>query len=84
MVNKALVFKEVKKSKKGKIGHKDWWNRSCTKKKREVKRKYRRWRARNGSKKAFIEQRKRLRELLVKKRKEKREEVKELRNLKNK
>jgi len=31
-----MVFKK-KKIKKKDIRHKDWWNRSCTKRKREIK-----------------------------------------------
>lgn len=35
-VKNAMIKKEFK-IKKRKLGHKDWWDRSCTKKKREVK-----------------------------------------------
>ncbi|KMQ86479.1 hypothetical protein RF55_14523 [Lasius niger] len=42
IILKAIIYKEIKKQKKRKIGYKDWWDRSCTKKKREMKKKYRR------------------------------------------
>lgn len=62
---------------------KDWWDRSCTKKKRKMKRTYRRWRRRKGAKEDFIESRKRLRAFLIRKRKEKqKEEEVELKNIK--
>lgn len=32
-----MVRKKIKGKKKD-LGHKDWWDRSCTKKKREIKR----------------------------------------------
>jgi len=83
-IYKALVFKEFKMKKRKVIGHKDWWNRSCTKKKREVKRKYRSWKNGKGSKEDYIDGKKSLRRLLEKRRKEKRkEEMEELRNLKS-
>lgn len=36
-VHKAMIKEEVK-IRKRKLGHKDWWDKSCTKKKREMKR----------------------------------------------
>jgi len=82
-IYKEMVFIENKLKKRNVIGHKDWWNRSCTKKKREVKRKYRNWKKGKGSKEDFIEGKKSLRRL-EKRRKEKREkEIEELRNLKS-
>lgn len=71
MVQRTLIFKKGKKKKKRRIGYKDWWNRSCTKKKREVKRRYKRWRIGKGSKEQYIEEKKKLRELFLKRRKEK-------------
>ncbi|XP_077282353.1 uncharacterized protein LOC143908534 [Temnothorax americanus] len=48
LIHRALIYKEVKKSKRKEIGHKDWWNRSCTKKKW----KYRKWK--KGKSRRFI------------------------------
>ncbi|XP_071582471.1 uncharacterized protein [Temnothorax nylanderi] len=80
----ALVYKEIKIKKRRKIGHKDWWDRSCTRKKREVKRQYRRWRSGKGSKEDYLEGKKGLKGWLEKKRMEKRErEEEELRKLKD-
>lgn len=77
-----MIYKE-RNNKKKDIGHEDWWDRSCTKKKRKMKRTYRRWRKRKGAKEDFIESRKRLRAFLIRKRKEKRkEEEVELKNIK--
>lgn len=55
--------------------------KSCTKKKRETKRMYRKWRRGKRTKVDFIESRKKLREFLEQKKKEKQEEAK-LRNIK--
>ncbi|XP_024872374.1 uncharacterized protein LOC112454952 [Temnothorax curvispinosus] len=81
----ALVYKDIKVKKRRKIGHKDWWDRSCTRKKREVKRKYRRWRCGKGSKEDYLEEKKCLKGWLESKRMEKRmREEEELRKLKDK
>lgn len=37
IIHGAMVRKKIKKKRK-KLGFKDWWDRSCTRKKREVKR----------------------------------------------
>ncbi|XP_024891452.1 trichohyalin-like [Temnothorax curvispinosus] len=80
----ALVYKDIKVKKRRKIGHKDWWDRSCTRKKREVKRKYRRWRCGKGSKKDYLKEKKCLKGWLESKRMEKRmREEEELRKLKD-
>lgn len=53
LVKKAMIYKKWKIKKKV-IGHKDWWDRSCTKKKRETKGIYRKWRKGEGTKEDFI------------------------------
>lgn len=51
-----MVKKKIK-GKKKKLGHKDWWDRSCTKK-REIKRMYRKWKERKVGRERFIEDKK--------------------------
>lgn len=43
MINKAMVKKKLRRVKK-EIEYKDSWDRNCTRKKRQVKKIYRRWR----------------------------------------
>jgi len=82
-IQAALVIKKVKQRRR-KIGHKDWWDKSCTKRKREVKRKYRRWKKGLGAKEDYLEEKRNLKEWVEKKKKTKREEEEEvLRKLKN-
>lgn len=84
LIHSALIYKEVKKPRTKEIGYKDWWIRSCTRKKREVKRKYKRWKKGRGRREDFMEGRRDFRELLERRRKDKRaEEEEELRNLRN-
>lgn len=45
-MQEALVTKKIKIRRK-ELGYKDWWDRSCTRKKREMKRSYRKWRVGN-------------------------------------
>lgn len=73
IVKKSMTYKE-RRSRKKKLGHKDWWNRSCTRKKREVKRAYRKWRKGVITRKKFLEQKKELKEYLEERRKNKRKE----------
>lgn len=83
LIKEALLYTKVKKRIK-EIGFKAWWDRSCTKKKREVKRIYKKWKKGKGTREKFLEERKKLREYLESKRRKKRgEEKKELRDLKN-
>lgn len=46
IVKKAMIYKKNKIIKKG-IGHKDWYDRSCTQKKKKTKRIYRKQRKRS-------------------------------------
>lgn len=64
------------------IGFNYWWDRSCTKKKREIKRIYKKWKKGKGTREKFLEERKK-RKYLESKRRKKREEGKELKDLKN-
>jgi len=82
-IQAALVIKEVKQRRR-KIGHKDWWDKSSTKRKREVKKKYRRWKKGLGAKEDYLEEKRNLKEWLEKKKKAKKDEEEEvLRRLKN-
>lgn len=82
IVLEAMVKKKVKMRKR-KLGDKDWWDKSCTKKKREVVRIYKRWR--NGKvtrEERLMQEKKELKALCERKQRENREkEEKELRNL---
>jgi len=76
VVNGAMV-RYKKKWRKKVIGHKDWWDRSCTKKKREMKRTYRKWRRGNASRERYLEERRNFKLWMEKKQKEKREKEEE-------
>lgn len=67
---------------KEELGYKNW-DRGCTRKKREVKKIYNKWRKRIDKKK-YINEKKKMRNLFVKKQKERRRaEKEELRKVKN-
>jgi len=72
IVHGAMVKRKVRRRKKKEIGHKDWWDRSCTKKKREVKRIYRKWREGKVGKEKFLEEKTKFKELVEKKQKKRR------------
>lgn len=57
MVQGAMVKRDVR-TRKRKIGYKDWWDRSCTKKKRTIHRMYRRWKDRKTRKEEYIREKK--------------------------
>jgi len=81
----ALGAMEKRKFKirRRKVGYKDWWDRECSRKKRGVRREYNLWRKGKSNLKKFIEVKKKYRELLVEKQRERREkEEKELKNIK--
>ncbi|XP_070163512.1 golgin subfamily A member 6-like protein 22 [Polyergus mexicanus] len=83
MIHEAMIKKKVT-TKRKELGHKDWWDKQCSRKKREVQRCYKRWRKGRVAREKYLEEKKRLRELTEKKQRENRErEEKELRKLKN-
>jgi len=83
IVHEALVKREVK-IRKRKIGYKDWWDRSCTRKKRTVHRTYKCWKNGKIRRDIYIKARRELKELLEEKKKRKREEEEmDLRRIKN-
>jgi len=63
--------------KKGDWTFKDWWDRSCTKKKRELKRIYRRWRREKTLRIRYMEEKRKFKIWVKKKQREKREKEKE-------
>lgn len=79
----AMMKKRIKKKKK-KMGDKDWWDKECTRKKREVKKSYKKWKRGEINRERYIEERRKLREKYEEKQKNKRkkeeEELKRLRN----
>lgn len=82
IVHGAMVKKKIKYKVKG-LGHKDWWDKSCTRKKRETHRAYGRWRKGKAKKEEYMEERRKMKEWLLKKQKERREEEEaELRKMK--
>ncbi|XP_039315229.1 stress response protein nst1-like [Solenopsis invicta] len=83
IVKEAMVKKRIKRRKK-ELGHKNWWDRSCTRKKREVKRIYKKWRKGRIGRDRYMKEKRNLKELLEKKQTEKRrKEEEELRKMKN-
>lgn len=50
-----MIRKRYKRRRK-KIGYKDWWDRQCTKKKREVQRIYKRWRQGKENRGRYLEE----------------------------
>jgi len=76
IVKGAMVKKRIKRRKK-ELGHRDWWDRSCTRKKREVKRIYKKWRKGRIGRDRYIMEKRNLKELLEKKQKEKRRKEEE-------
>jgi len=74
----------VKVRREKRIGHKEWWNRSCTKKKRYLRRQYGRWIRGRIRKEVYMEEKKKLKEYLEKRREKwRREEEETMRSLKN-
>lgn len=82
-VSEAMVKKEVGWKRK-EIGHKDWWDRSCTKEKRKVHRSLRKWRNGKVTREEYMIDKSNLRSFLDQKQKrwEDKEEL-EFRSLKN-
>lgn len=79
MVHEAMVKKRVNTTRR-EMGHKDWWDKECTRKKRL----YEKWRVRKLDRGRYLEKRRNLKTLLEQKRKEKRVmEEEELKNIKN-
>jgi hypothetical protein len=57
-----MVKKKVRRKKRA-LGHKDWWDRSCTRKKREVKRIYKKWRSGIVAREKYIEEKGKFKDL---------------------
>ncbi|KYN22475.1 hypothetical protein ALC57_05126, partial [Trachymyrmex cornetzi] len=79
IIQGTLVKKKVKIRRR----EVDWWNRSCTRKKREMQRVYKKWRSGKVGREVYMEERRKFKELKEKRQKERREEEEaELRCLK--
>lgn len=76
------MVKKLIKVRKRELRFKDWWDRSCTKKKRELQRIYRKLRQGKVTRERYIEEKRSLRVLQERKQKERKDkEEDELRNL---
>lgn len=64
----AMVRRRIKKRKK-ELGDREWWNRECKRKKREVKRSYKKWKQGEINRKSYMEEKKKLKEMYVEKQK---------------
>lgn len=83
IIGDALVKEEWILRRK-EIGHKEWWDRSCTKMKRMVQREFRKWKRGRISREKYMEVKKSLKDHVEsRRRKKKEEEEEELRNLRN-
>jgi len=77
MIRKRIRIKDKE------LGDKDWWDRRCTRRKRELKKVYWRWRKGKIGRNRYVKERKKFRSLLEEVQKEKRiREEEELRSLK--
>ncbi|XP_039311154.1 uncharacterized protein LOC120359015 [Solenopsis invicta] len=84
LVLKSMVKVKTKGGARKKLGFKEWWNRSCTRRKRLVHRVYDNWRKGKLSRERYIEERRKFREHLEeRKRLWKEKEEEELSDLKN-
>lgn len=72
-IHRAMIRKEIKIKRK-RLRHKDWWDRSCTRKKREVKNWYSELRIGVTTKERYLVAKKERKELQIKKQQEKRKE----------
>lgn len=73
IAQETMTKKRIRVTKK-ELGHRDWWDRNCTRKKKEVQRTYKQWRRCVVSREKYLEEKKKLRDLQDLKQKEKREE----------
>ncbi|KMQ82773.1 axoneme-associated protein [Lasius niger] len=79
----AIIRKKVV-TRKIELGHKDWLDRQCSRKKREVQTCYKKWRKGKVRRKKYLGEKRKMRELAEEKQRENKEKKeKELRNLKN-
>ncbi|XP_020299339.1 uncharacterized protein LOC109863486 [Pseudomyrmex gracilis] len=70
LVDKAMIKKDIRIKTK-RIGFKEWWDRSCTKMKRDTKRSYKKWKSDKITRKEYLEQKKEWRRYMEKKKKRK-------------
>lgn len=72
-------MKIEKKGRKKVLIHKNWWDKSCTRKKKLVQRMYGKWRKRRLNRERYLEEKKKYMEYLKEKKKKKK---RRLRNIK--
>ncbi|XP_011641707.1 cilia- and flagella-associated protein 251-like [Pogonomyrmex barbatus] len=70
LVKDAMIRVRIKRRKK-KLGYKEWWDRSCTRKKRIVHRLYKGWRIGKSSRERFLEERRSFKEHVEEKKRKK-------------
>lgn len=63
-VHRAMIKNKIK-IKRRRLGYKNWWDRNCTKKKREVKNWYRKWRVGGTTKERYLIAKKEMKELQI-------------------
>lgn len=68
VIQKAMITKEVKSRRRKALGHKDWWDRSYTKRKRALKKIYQKWKKGKSNLESLITERKDFRQWLKQKR----------------
>ncbi|XP_020297296.1 trichohyalin-like [Pseudomyrmex gracilis] len=73
LVDKAMIKKDIRIKTK-RIGFKEWWDKRCTKMKRDTKKSYKKWKSDKISRQEYLEQKKEWRRYMEKKKIEKREE----------
>lgn len=68
------MIREKRRIKKKTIGYKCWWNRSCTRKKRLLHRKFVKWKKGKSRKDDYMEEKRRFNEYLKERQEEHRKE----------
>ncbi|KMQ89439.1 hypothetical protein RF55_10935 [Lasius niger] len=67
IIKKKMVMRRIE------LGHKDWWDRQCSRQKREMQRCYKKWRKNKVKREKYLEEKRKLRELAERKQRENRE-----------
>lgn len=81
---KEMVIRKEKKIWKMDLGHKEWWNKEYTRKKRKVKRSYRKWRNKKINREIYLKERREIKKLFEEKQEERRRKMEdELKGLNN-
>lgn len=82
-IQKAVIKKEIKIKERG-LGYRKWWDKECTREKKEVKKMYEKWKKGEATREEYNERRREWRKLCRQKEIDKKEEEEaQLRNIKN-